>query len=104
MSQKPTLSLIFATFKSEANLPPLLSALDEFALSHADAFDLECVFVVDGSPDRSFEVLRRELPSHAGFRAQLAFAAARLGVRWESAWARAGPSATWRRPSGTRGS
>jgi glycosyltransferase involved in cell wall biosynthesis len=71
MNDKPVLSLIVTVFKSEANLPPLLSALDEFATRHADGFDLECVFVVDGSPDDSFGLLRRELPRHAAFRAQL---------------------------------
>jgi glycosyltransferase involved in cell wall biosynthesis len=71
MTDKPTFSLVITVFKSEANLPPLLSALNDFAKHHTSDFDLECVFVVDGSPDQSLDLLCRELPKHTAFRSQL---------------------------------
>src|SRR4051812_4921768 len=69
-AERPTLSLIITVFKSEGNLPPLLDALEAFAHTHAASFHLECVFVVDGSPDRSLAVLQELLPTHAAFASQ----------------------------------
>jgi glycosyltransferase involved in cell wall biosynthesis len=56
----PSRSLVIPIYKNELNLPDLLKALRDFSrtLSH----DLEVVFVVDGSPDRCFELLRQMLP------------------------------------------
>jgi len=52
------LSLVIPIYRSEENIPDLLKAVTD--LAHRVA--LEAVFVVDGSPDRSAELLHRELP------------------------------------------
>lgn len=78
-------SLVIPIYKSEHDIPSLLKAL---AGLHADlAGDLEVVFVVDGSPDRSFPILRDVLESQP-FSSQLvllnrnfgSFAAIRRGL------------------------
>jgi glycosyltransferase involved in cell wall biosynthesis len=54
------LSLIIPVYKNEANLDRLL---DELAsLDQRLAKELEVVFVVDGSPDGSFQILEERLP------------------------------------------
>ena len=55
------LSLIVPVYKNEASLPRLLHELGEIARQLGD--ELEVVFVVDGSPDRSLQVLQRALPT-----------------------------------------
>lgn len=52
-------SLIIPVYKNELNIPGLLEAIRNMhqELSH----DLEVVFVVDGSPDRSYEILKQNL-------------------------------------------
>src|SRR5688572_16356707 len=62
------LSLIIPVYKNEENLPRLLSEL--VSLQGRLHSGLEVVFVVDGSPDRSYEVLNETIPS-TGLRAQL---------------------------------
>ncbi|MBX9601772.1 MAG: glycosyltransferase family 2 protein [Bryobacteraceae bacterium] len=52
------LSLVVPLYKSEANLPDLLKAVAWMNTQTR----MEAVFVVDGSPDRCAEILRRELP------------------------------------------
>ena len=79
------LSLIVPVYRNEANIPSLLEAVR--GLRETVGPEFEAVFVVDGSPDRSFAVLREALPQ-AGFAAQLvalsrnfgAFAAIRAGL------------------------
>jgi glycosyltransferase involved in cell wall biosynthesis len=79
------LSLIVPVYKNEANIPSLLKAIRGIREKTQGSF--EAVFVVDGSPDRSFLVLRSQLPT-AGFDSQLialsrnfgAFAAIRAGL------------------------
>lgn len=79
------LSLIIPVYNNEDNIPPLLEAIK--AISDQIDDDFEAVFVVDGSPDASFLVLRDTLPN-AGFTSQLialsrnfgAFAAIRAGL------------------------
>ena len=79
------LSLIIPVYKNEANIPALLAAISDMRSRTGD--DFEAVFVVDGSPDRSFSLLREALPK-ADFDAQLvalsrnfgAFAAIRAGL------------------------
>lgn len=59
-------SLIIPVYKNEANLKRLLSEM--LKLKDRISGEFEVVFVVDGSPDRSFEILRdrlRELPLHS---------------------------------------
>jgi len=54
-------SLVIPVYKNEPNVPSLIEALDELSakLDH----QLEVVFVVDGSPDASFERLHELLPA-----------------------------------------
>ena len=52
------LSLVLPLYRSEANLPDLLTAVAGLA----QRIELEAVFVVDGSPDGCAEILERELP------------------------------------------
>lgn len=53
-------SLIVPVYKNEANLPSLLVCMAEIskALNH----HLEVVFVVDGSPDQCYPILKEKLP------------------------------------------
>src|SRR5438094_2658761 len=53
-------SLVIPVYKNEENLSRLLDALLELAARVPGEF--EVVFVVDGSPDRSLEILRERLP------------------------------------------
>ena len=61
-------SLIIPVYRNEASIPDLLAAVT--ALDQSLARQLEVVFVVDGSPDESFERLRQALPGMP-FRSQL---------------------------------
>ena len=63
-----TLSLVVPVYRNEASIDPLIEAVR--GISEQVGHDFEAVFVVDGSPDRSYAMLRERLPS-AGFRAQL---------------------------------
>lgn len=51
-----TFSLVVPIYKNEANIPSLVEAV--IAMNTAVAGGLEAVFVVDGSPDQSFALLR----------------------------------------------
>lgn len=54
------LSLVIPVFRNEDNLPRLFDELEQ--LADRLGGDTEVVFVVDGSPDRSLEILQRHLP------------------------------------------
>lgn len=54
------LSLVIPVYRNEESLPSLLRAVDNLNVELHGA--LEVVFVVDGSPDRSYEILRDSLP------------------------------------------
>ncbi|MFT3837792.1 MAG: glycosyltransferase family 2 protein [Myxococcaceae bacterium] len=77
-------SLVIPVYRNEESLPALLEAVTGLA-KKLDG--LEVVFVVDGSPDRCFELLRDALPK-ASFRSKLlahsrnfgSFAAIRTGL------------------------
>ncbi len=79
------LTLVIPVYRNEASLPDLLDAVE--GLAGRVAGGMETVFVVDGSPDRSYEILRAELPRRA-LRAKLillsrnfgSFAAIRAGL------------------------
>jgi glycosyltransferase involved in cell wall biosynthesis len=79
-------SLVIPVYRNEDSLEALLVTLAKLA-SRLEA-PLEVVFVVDGSPDRSFEILRQRLPQ-TPFRSRLilhsrnfgSFAAIRTGLR-----------------------
>jgi glycosyltransferase involved in cell wall biosynthesis len=62
------LSLVIPVYKNEENLDRLLPEL--LALDAQISEGLEVVFVVDGSPDRSLEILEERLPG-SGLQAQL---------------------------------
>jgi glycosyltransferase involved in cell wall biosynthesis len=53
-------SLVIPVYRNEANLDRLLEAM--VRMGQRAAGQLEVVFVVDGSPDRSFEMLQERLP------------------------------------------
>jgi glycosyltransferase involved in cell wall biosynthesis len=80
------LSLIIPVYKNEQNLERLLARLVELAAVLPG--ELEVVFVVDGSPDRSHEILGERLP-HLALRWQLialtrnfgSFSAVRAGLQ-----------------------
>ncbi len=55
------LSLVIPVYKNEENLPRLFRELEHLAERLAD--ELEVVFVVDGSPDGSLNVLHAHLPA-----------------------------------------
>ena len=61
-------SIVVPVFRNEASLPRLLAALTDLASSLPG--ELEVVFVVDGSPDQCFDILRSALDS-LPFAAQL---------------------------------
>ena len=61
-------SLVVPVYKNEPNIPALLAALEEMSLRLRG--ELEVVFVVDGSPDRSYVLLRERLQV-CGFRSVL---------------------------------
>ena len=79
-------SVIVPVYRNEESLPELIEALAE--LGRGVSGDLEVVFVVDGSPDRSHARLREILPA-VPFAAQLillsrnfgSFAAVRCGLQ-----------------------
>lgn len=79
------LSLIVPVYRNETSIAPLLSVIAEIALSLPD--ELEAVFVDDGSPDRSRQLLVEMLPGVA-YRSRLvvlsrnygALAAVRAGL------------------------
>lgn len=54
------LTLVIPVYKNEGSIPALLNAMTE--MNQALDGDLEVVFVVDGSPDRCFELLEAALP------------------------------------------
>jgi glycosyltransferase involved in cell wall biosynthesis len=62
------LSLVVPVYGSEETIPELLQALEGLNSDMKGGF--EAVLVVDGSPDRSLELLAKALPQ-AGFRSQL---------------------------------
>ena len=62
------LSLVIPVYRNEQNLDRLLAELCKLQQRLPD--ELEVVFVVDGSPDRSLEILRERLPALA-LRSQL---------------------------------
>ena len=57
-----TLSLIVPVYRNEANLSQLLSTLAALEAEQMPG-RLELIFVVDGSPDRCYEILREALPA-----------------------------------------
>ncbi len=54
-----TNSLIIPVYKNELNIPSLLNAIRNMHKELSN--DLEVVFVVDGSPDKSYEILKNSL-------------------------------------------
>lgn len=80
------LSLVIPVYRNEESLPSLLKAVDDLNTKLQGA--LEVVFVVDGSPDRSYEILQDSLPRQA-FSSQLillsknfgSFMAIRIGLQ-----------------------
>ncbi len=63
-----TFSLVIPVYRNELSIDELVACMEK--LNGEMDGDLEVVFVVDGSPDRSHEILAGRLPA-AGFRSQL---------------------------------
>ncbi len=61
-------SIVVPVYRNESSLPELLEAL--VALDREMSGELEAVFVIDGSPDRSLDILAGALPE-ASFASQL---------------------------------
>ena len=57
------LTLVIPVYRNEASLTELLSAVNGLHQSMTEGF--EVVFVIDGSPDCSYEILRKALPTEA---------------------------------------
>lgn len=82
---KPILTLVVPVYRNEGSIGDLVATVSE--LSRLAGGRFEAVFVVDGSPDQSYSLLRSALPG-AGFASQLitlsrnfgSFAAIRLGL------------------------
>ncbi|MFJ7796599.1 glycosyltransferase family 2 protein [Pseudomonas sp. NPDC096950] len=62
------LTLVIPVYRNEGSLPDLVSVIDR--LDDQLQQNLEVVFVVDGSPDNCYELLRKDLPTRK-FRSQL---------------------------------
>lgn len=62
------LTLVIPVYRNESNLPDLLAAVCALNVELDNA--LEVVFVIDGSPDRCYEILRESLPNQP-FRSKL---------------------------------
>ncbi|WP_338759983.1 glycosyltransferase family 2 protein [Massilia sp. METH4] len=81
------LSLIVPVYRNEESLPDLLAAIAD--LNDKVGGDFETVFVIDGSPDNCYLLLRQQLPRQS-FRSQLvllsrnfgSFAAIRMGLQF----------------------
>jgi glycosyltransferase involved in cell wall biosynthesis len=79
------LTLVIPVYRNEGSIPDLLSELSSMNKELNSA--LEVVFVIDGSPDRCYEILRESLPN-AAFKSKLvllsrnfgSFAAIRAGL------------------------
>lgn len=54
------LSLVIPVYRNQESLPDLLGAVDQLSRQLAHAF--EAVFVIDGSPDACYVLLREQLP------------------------------------------
>lgn len=86
MTDTVTYSIVVPVYGNAGSIPDLVSRLAD--ISHQLDNTLEVVFVVDGSPDNSYDLLAERLPT-APFAAQLlqhsrnfgAFAAIRTGIR-----------------------
>ncbi len=57
------LTLVIPVYRNEGSIPALLEAVE--GLHKSLDGELETVFVIDGSPDRCYELLRKALPSRA---------------------------------------
>ncbi|KAA0987820.1 glycosyltransferase family 2 protein [Pseudomonas sp. ANT_J12] len=62
------LTLVIPVYRNEGSLSDLISVIDQ--LNDQLQQNLEVVFVVDGSPDNCYEILRKDLPTRK-FRSQL---------------------------------
>ena len=69
MSHGVRSSVVVPVYGNEETIPALVERLDEIAAGFAGG--LEAVFVVDGSPDASYTLLRDLLSSDRGFSSQL---------------------------------
>lgn len=70
------LSLVIPVYRNEGSIPELLDAVDIVDAATPDG--LEAIFVIDGSPDRCYELLMHALPERA-FASRLALLSRNFG-------------------------
>ncbi|MEN6438532.1 MAG: glycosyltransferase family 2 protein [Syntrophobacter sp.] len=70
------LTLVIPVYRNEGSIPELIKAVE--GLNGKLQGELEAVFVVDGSPDRCYEILRDRLPA-CSFKAKLALLSRNFG-------------------------
>lgn len=70
------LTLVIPVYRNEGSIPDLLDAVEN--LNHALNGEMETVFVVDGSPDRCYELLRAALPGKS-FQSKMALLSKNFG-------------------------
>ena len=70
------LSLVIPVYRNEGSIPELLDAVDVVDAATPDG--LEAIFVIDGSPDRCYELLMHALPERA-FASRLALLSRNFG-------------------------
>ena len=70
------LTLVIPVYRNEGSIPDLLDAVEN--LHHALNGEMETIFVVDGSPDRCYELLRSALPGKS-FQSKLALLSKNFG-------------------------
>lgn len=70
------LTLVIPVYRNEGSIPDLLDAVEN--LNHALNGEMETVFVVDGSPDRCYELLLATLPGKS-FQSKLALLSKNFG-------------------------
>ncbi len=70
------LTLVIPVYKNEGSIPDLLIAIE--GLNTKLAGNFEAIFVIDGSPDRCYEILRERLPKQR-FQSQLVLLSRNFG-------------------------
>jgi glycosyltransferase involved in cell wall biosynthesis len=61
MLSKPLFSIVIPVYKNQSTITNLVRNLTELEAKISSTADLECIFVIDGSPDLSDVLLRKEL-------------------------------------------
>ncbi|NJL61983.1 MAG: glycosyltransferase family 2 protein [Methylacidiphilales bacterium] len=68
-TDKQVLSIVVPLYKGECFLDKLVWELESFALNNQNIISLEIIFVDDGSPDQTFEALKKISPQNFTWKA-----------------------------------